>query len=285
MQQQSSMQQQQQHRPRRRSNVDQAIAIQQLLGVNTSSSRSHPLVIANALKALKSCNDQAFLTALMSKKEHAAKANGSNSMALLHRQQESPYQGQSRVHAAMQAQLRQLEEYSNEHYSRTNMTSALAVATQRGGVTQGTGSGGTGRIVESATQSSILSAAGVENAMLAQMRQLEESKYQRLIAGQMGSSNTMSQGNVAQLYNEINAMRQQQQQQQRDSGVSSSVANNNASPLSAEINAMRQQQRRQRGSGLSSSVTNNNASPVGGAGESRSQRANHSWSVRRASAA
>eukprot|EP00579_Thalassiosira_antarctica_P029238 CAMPEP_0202003612 /NCGR_PEP_ID=MMETSP0905-20130828/9147_1 /ASSEMBLY_ACC=CAM_ASM_000554 /TAXON_ID=420261 /ORGANISM="Thalassiosira antarctica, Strain CCMP982" /LENGTH=850 /DNA_ID=CAMNT_0048560781 /DNA_START=93 /DNA_END=2645 /DNA_ORIENTATION=+ len=286
MQQQSSMQpqssMQQQHRSRRRSNIDQAITIQQLLGVNTSSSRSHPLVIANALKALKSCNDQAFLTALMSKKEQAAKANGSNSMALPHRQQERPYQGQSRVHVAMQAQLRQLEEYSNEHYSRTKMTSALAAATQRGGVTQGSGSGGTGRSVESSTQSVILSAAGVENAMLAQMRQLEESKYQRLIAGQMGSSNTMSQGNVAQLYNEINAMRQQQQQ--RDSGVSSSVANSNASPLSAEINAMRQQQRRQRGSGLSSSVTNNNVSQVGGAGESRSQR-KHSRSVRRASAA
>ena len=256
--QQSSMQQQQQHRPRRRSNVDQAITIQQLLGVNTSSSRSHPLVISNALKALKSCNDQAFLTAMLSKKEkeHTAKLakhSNSNSVALPHHQQESSYQVQSRVHAAMQAQLRQLEEYSNEHYSysRTKMTSTLAAATQQGGVTPGSGSGTGG----------MLSSAGVENpvhaAMLAQMRQLEESKHQRLIAGvtkatstQMSSSNTMSQGNVAQLYNEMNVMRQQQHL--HDSGVSSSVANNNASPP--------------------------------GAGESRSQR-KRSMSVRRASAA
>ena len=95
--------------------------IDQILGVNTSSSRNHSKVISNALDALKSYNDRALLTAMMTK-EHNRKASSSSPANV-----EgggggdiSTHQVQSRVHAAMQAQLRQLEEYSAEQYERTS---------------------------------------------------------------------------------------------------------------------------------------------------------------------
>eukprot|EP00579_Thalassiosira_antarctica_P005667 CAMPEP_0201880834 /NCGR_PEP_ID=MMETSP0902-20130614/11315_1 /ASSEMBLY_ACC=CAM_ASM_000551 /TAXON_ID=420261 /ORGANISM="Thalassiosira antarctica, Strain CCMP982" /LENGTH=659 /DNA_ID=CAMNT_0048408915 /DNA_START=177 /DNA_END=2156 /DNA_ORIENTATION=+ len=208
---------QHQHRPNLRSKVDPAIAIQALLGVNTSSSRSHPLVIANALNALKTCNDQALTS-----KEHTKAINKSISMVSSQEKgMPSSYQVQSRVHAAMKAQLSQLsqlEEYSNENYSRINTTSALAA--QRGTSSQADTQGDSaGRSVESTQRLTLSSRVQdtIHVAMLGQMRQFEKSSHQRATGTIIGmkatgmNGNPMSQGNVAQLHNEINTRHQQHQ--------------------------------------------------------------------------
>lgn len=192
-----------------------ALAIQKILGVNTSSSQNHPLVINNALNALKACNDQALLTALMTK-EHI---NSSSGRKAPHTEL-STYQVQSRVHAAMEAQLQQLVEYNkDQHYNNANATSSstLASSSQQGSSTQQHQSDerrsvqkSTPNIPPPRVQDS------VHAAMLAQMKRLDKSNRQRLVgmsSGRKASSNAsknpmMSQSNVAQLYNHINNTRQ-----------------------------------------------------------------------------
>lgn len=179
--------------------------IDQMLGVNTSSSRNHSKVIANALDALKSYNDRALLTAMMTK-EHNRKASSSSPANV-----EgggggdiSTHQVQSRVHAAMQAQLRQLEEYSAEQYERTSPS--------EGG---GRGAHDMGRRHNNAPSPRPHVQDPVHVAMLAQMRRLDKSNYQRLAGLKKASgdgSPMSSQRNVAQLYNEINARQQRQHQ-------------------------------------------------------------------------
>lgn len=188
------------HQQPRHSNLDQAATIQKLLGVNTSSSQSHPLVIVNALNALTSCSDQALLTAMMNKehsKDKGSVPQGGSGSGVAEGTAVTSYQVQSRVHAAMQAQLRQLEEYNREKHN-TNMDSSN---------------------VQDATHA----------AMLAQMRQLEKMNNARVagMATRLGTamkgplmSNQMSQTGVAQLYNEINARQQPQHGDSSATGVS-----------------------------------------------------------------
>jgi len=231
-------------RPQRRSNIDQAIAIQKLLGVKIASSRSHPLIIANALKALESCNDEALLTAFMSK-EHI-KAKGGTSMPAASPRGASSYQVQRRVHAAMQVQLRQLEEYGDERCVRTNTTPTLMTATgnRRGAVARDGTRGNThevmhagsgdGRRVENGTQSSVLSSTGVHDtdhaAMIARMKQLDsELKAQQAIIARgrgngttdkkMSNGNLISQRNVAELHNGMHSRQQHQNNETRSSGA------------------------------------------------------------------
>ena len=164
----SSMQEQQwphHSRPRRIPKVDQANAVQNLLGVDTFSSRSHPLVIANALRALDSSNNPAML---LSKDSAPPRGEGSR-------------QAQGLSHAAMQAQLRRLEEQV------TGRTSALEAVEHAPGAT---------------TRSEDAHAA-----MLARMIRLDkELKAQRVVlaAGEgskekAGGCGAMSQGDVARL--------------------------------------------------------------------------------------
>lgn len=193
-----------------------ALAIQKILGVNTSSSQNHPLVINNALNALKACNDQALLTALMTKEHN----NNSSGRKAPHTEL-STYQVQSRVHAAMEAQLQQLVEYNkDQHYNNANATSSstLASSSSQQGSTQQhqrderrSVQKSTPNIPPPRVQDS------VHAAMLAQMKRLDKSNRQRLVGMSSGmkasSSNAsknpmMSQSNVAQLYNHINNTRQ-----------------------------------------------------------------------------
>lgn len=187
-----------QHQQPRHSNLDQAAVIQKLLPQN------HPLAIANAMSALESCSDEALLSALITKENShgnslTPQGSGSSSTPA-----KSPYQIQCRVHAAMQAQLRQLNEYNQEnHNTATNMDSSSNVHED-------------------------LSRA----AMLAQMRHLEKMNNARVAKmgnnGQVGTTmkapllmngGQISQNQVAQLYNEI-AARQQQHVVSSASGVS-----------------------------------------------------------------
>jgi len=220
--------------PQRRSNIDQAIAIQKLLGVNTASSRSHPLIIANALKALESCNDKVLLTAFMSK-DHTKTKSGTTMSASSPRGPSS-YQIQRRVYAPMQAQLRQMEECGDKRCVNTNTTSTLmtAKAGRRGAVGQGDTRGDThevthvgtsaGRGVESGTQSSVLSSTGVHDtvhaAMIARMKQLDsELKAQQAIIERgrgdgttdrkMSNGHLMSQRDVAELHNGMHSQQHQ----------------------------------------------------------------------------
>jgi len=199
------------------SNIDQAIAVQKLLGVDTSSSRSHPLVIENAMKALKACNaEHALLKALVSKNQDpSSQTKGSNRNILTPPQQQAnSYQAEGRVRAAMlRAQIRQLEEECREeHQNRSNLP----------GVSQGSGrSGASGRIAENTAQTS--TATHERHAkILEQMRQLDDLNQRRVMAG-MNKLNpqfnisTMSQRSVAQLCNQITAARQQQRQHEPES--------------------------------------------------------------------
>lgn len=194
------------------------VPIDNMLGVNTFSSRNHPHIIANALDALKSCNEEAYLTALMNK-EHDSKAkslqpqgNSSASPPL------NTYQVQSRVHAAMEAQLRQLEQYNRE---RQNSMAAENIS-----------------LSSSSPQDNTTTAPQHSHALMVEkMKQLNKvnSQQQEGMGGNTsglgaGLKGTMplgtakvhglkcvipqsTYGTVARLYNEINAMNQQQQQQ------------------------------------------------------------------------
>ena len=90
------------------SNVNSALGVQRLLGLDTTSSRQHPLVIQAALNALQTCHDRAYLTMLMTKEHNKADAVAPGGSAGALSSAEIP----SRIHAAMQAQIRQLEEYN-----------------------------------------------------------------------------------------------------------------------------------------------------------------------------
>jgi hypothetical protein len=202
-----------------------------MLGVNTSSSRNHPHVIANALDALKSCNEEAYLTALMNK-EHDSKAKSMQSQS---NSSTTPplntYQVQSRVHAAMEAQLRQLEEYNRE---RQNSMAAENIT-----------------MSSSSPQDNTTTAPQHSHALMVEkMKQLNKvnSQQQEGMGGNTsgfgmglgaGLKGTMplgttkvhdlkgvipqsTYGTVARLYNEINAMNQQQQQGGGASGNQSS---------------------------------------------------------------
>jgi len=242
MMQSSSIQHNQ--RPQRWSNIDQAIAVQKLLGINTASSRIHPLIIANALKALESCNDKVLHTAFMSK-EHTKTKSGTTMSAPSPRGASS-YQVQRRVHASMQAQLRQLEEYGNKRCVRTNTTPPLMTATadRRGAVGRGDTRGDTHEVthagsgarrgVKSGTQSSVLSSTGVNDtvhaAMIARMKQLDSvlKAQQAIIARGRGDGKTdqktssrhlMSQRNVAELHNGMQSKQQHQSNETQSGGA------------------------------------------------------------------
>lgn len=107
----------QQFRPQLRSNIgDVPSSFTNYLGLNTSSSRQHPLVIQAALDALKGCNDRAYLTMLMTKEHEQAKSDAlTGNMGFM-----PQAQIQQRVHAAMQAQMRQLELYNRQRSSGRN---------------------------------------------------------------------------------------------------------------------------------------------------------------------
>jgi len=188
-----------QHQQPRHSNLDEAAVIQKQLPQN------HPLAIANAMSALESCSDQALLSALIAKENShgtslTPQGSGSSSTPA-----KSPYQIQCRVHAAMQAQLRQLNEYNQEnHNTVTNMDS-------------------------SSNAHEDLSRA----TMLAQIRHLEKMNNARVAKmgnkGRVGTTmkapllmngGQISQNQVAQLYNEIAARQQQQHVASSASGVS-----------------------------------------------------------------
>lgn len=91
-------------------NSNQPMPVEKILGLNTSSSQQHPRVIQAAMNALQSYNDRAYLTMLMTKEhEHQkAVAAAGNTGAI------SQAEIQSRVHAAMQAQMQQLEQYNRQ---------------------------------------------------------------------------------------------------------------------------------------------------------------------------
>ncbi|KAL7465373.1 hypothetical protein ACHAXS_005695 [Conticribra weissflogii] len=106
-----------QFQPQLRSNTgNQPSRYANYLGLNTSSSRQHPLVIQAALDALKGCNDRAYLTMLMTKEHEQAKSEAiTGNMGFI-----PQAQIQQRVHAAMQAQMRQLELYNRQQSSGRN---------------------------------------------------------------------------------------------------------------------------------------------------------------------
>jgi hypothetical protein len=82
---------------------NQLQAIEEMFRMNqSSSSRQHSMVIQAAMNALQSCNDRAYLTMLMTNE-----AKFGTSPAAL-----SSSEVRDNVHYAMQAQMRQLEEYN-----------------------------------------------------------------------------------------------------------------------------------------------------------------------------
>jgi len=107
----------QQFQPQLRSNTGSVPSrFTNYFGLNTSSSRQHPLVIQAALDALKGCNDRAYLTMLMTKEHEQAKSEAvAGNMGVM-----SQAQIQQRVHAAMQAQVRQLELYNRQQNNCRN---------------------------------------------------------------------------------------------------------------------------------------------------------------------
>lgn len=195
------------------SNLGQADRVGRQHGVDTSSSRNHPLVVSDALNVLKTCSDEALLTALMNKK-HNAKTKS----ALPH----SSKQAESRLHAAMQ--LRQQGRESGRHHGN-------AVSTADDGI------GGSG------DRDSINIA---HTLMLEKMRELQESNRKRI--AKMGGNAEVLGGTglkethhakvhasdpipqrtmIAQLYNEINARNRQQQKQHGGKSDDPSNHNNN----------------------------------------------------------
>lgn len=221
--------------PPQQSNPNQQ---QNLLGVNTASSRNHHHIIANALDALKSCNEEAYLTAVMNK-EHDAKAKSlrpqSNSSSNTATTPLNTYQVQSRVHAAMEAQLRQLEGYNRE---RQNSMAAENISMNNRSSPQ--------------DSTSAVPHQHSHALMTEKMKQMNKINSQQQHAGMGGNAGGRSTvdglkgtmqpvakannlkdaipqstyGTVARLYNEINAMNQQQQggvagKQNSQSGMSS----------------------------------------------------------------
>lgn len=78
-------------------------------GLDTSSSRHHHNVISNALSALEASNDRAYLAMLMRQEHEKAQAG----------EYVSQSEGQSRI-AALQAQMRQLEEHNQVKTANTD---------------------------------------------------------------------------------------------------------------------------------------------------------------------
>ncbi|KAL9184807.1 hypothetical protein ACHAXT_002584 [Thalassiosira profunda] len=187
--------------------LDEAIqadrmSVDPILGVNTASSRNHALIIANALDALKACNDQALLAALVIQ-EHGKAAPKTSSAAEEANDLEGPstYQVQGRVHAAMQAQLRQLEEYTAENYNRIHGTQAETP-------------------METAAVAEVLPPAAPANTALAEaeaQRHAHGAVHDNILRAAMlqrtkklkGYAPALSQGGVARLYHQINGGGQQ----------------------------------------------------------------------------
>lgn len=239
-----------------RPNVDQSIAIQKFLGVDTSSSRNHPLVIGNALKALKSSNDQALLRTLSSMERANSEIGGGTTATTTAVPQpvgETSYRERSIIHAAMQAQLRRLDEGrdGDRHHGHrgngTTKTSASCSALKAAAIRRGIESAHAAVMSSSSTgmRGDIGSSqdAPLHGAMLARMRQLDsELRAQRAIIargsargagkkketdlqGKTRTGSPMSQRKIAQLYNEINSRQRREMTGDAAGGGASGVAN------------------------------------------------------------
>jgi hypothetical protein len=180
----------------------QALAVQKLLGVNTSSSQNHSLIITNALNALKSCNDQALLKAMMPS-ESTTEDNATESC----------------IRAAVSERLQQLR---NEN-ANTNQ-SGLASSPIPPRHLERSPRGMPPSIhnnMNTHTQGMSQPQDTNYSLMLAQMRKLDRANQQR-IAGieSTGMINKVSKlqgqlppSEVARLYNEISAMQRLRRQQ------------------------------------------------------------------------
>jgi len=96
------------------------------LALDTTSSRQHRHVIQNALDALQASNDRGYLTMLMQREHEKAEGRVATGDQYV-----SQIGVQSRVHAAMQTQMRQLEEYNrmkavHSEYSPSDLAQRLS---------------------------------------------------------------------------------------------------------------------------------------------------------------
>lgn len=173
------------------------------LGAANSSSRHHPEVIAHAMNAMKSRDNQALLASLMTTNEHIKAADDKDMMVP---------QGHN---AALQTQPpmhRQFQEYKNNQDDRNMSLPSSAINYHRGGD----------------------NSQGKDYAtLLNQMKQIERLSQQTrpsdmsMMSGAAGNGsreikissliNQMTQSEVANLYREISARQQQRRQHQQQS--------------------------------------------------------------------
>eukprot|EP00578_Thalassiosira_sp_NH16_P003420 CAMPEP_0181139652 /NCGR_PEP_ID=MMETSP1071-20121207/34895_1 /TAXON_ID=35127 /ORGANISM="Thalassiosira sp., Strain NH16" /LENGTH=780 /DNA_ID=CAMNT_0023226571 /DNA_START=133 /DNA_END=2475 /DNA_ORIENTATION=+ len=185
-------------------NLGQADRFERQLGVDTSSSRNHPLIMSDALNALKTCSDKTLIAALMNK-DHNGKAKIMLS--------QSGQRVDCGMHAAINTQLQQLKEYRQESSRQRGVNVSTTDVDNR---INNNGAQDTTNIAHT--------------LMLEEMRELQESNHKRI--AKMGgnaevfgfrrlkevqhakahASDPMPHGTIiAQLYNEINARNRQQQ--------------------------------------------------------------------------
>ena len=174
----------------------------------SASAASHghsPQVIANTLTSLNSRNGQSFLTALMNK-EHTKSSltttqgqTATTAEDSCNYRSPNPCQVQSRVHAAMQAQLQQLQEYNQEHRRTLNVSSPPPISPTPSAVVVPKKADARGKDY---------------GRLLSAMKELEKSN---------DTQSQMTQNEVAQLYNEINARQQTRQQQHQQQHQQQSI--------------------------------------------------------------
>jgi len=177
----------------------------------SASAASHghsPQVIANTLTSLNSRNGQSFLTALMNK-EHTKSSltttqgqTATTAEDSCNYRSPNPYQVQSRVHAAMQAQLQQLQEYNQEHRRTLNVSSPPPISPTPSAVVVPKKADARGKDY---------------GRLLSAMKELEKSNDTQIKVSSLISQ--MTQNEVAQLYNEINARQQARQQQHQQQSI------------------------------------------------------------------
>lgn len=178
--------------------IAQGGAIQELLGRNKSASLSHPQVMAQAYRALESCNDQPFLSAMSDATAgYQPPTRASNLMSCGN---DRRYEDADMMTASDLMEQQQMQRYWS---IRSNNGANMAA--------------------NAGSSSSSPEASPVTHAMMTQLLNQRHASCM----GSGGVKNlSASRGNVqAQLYNDINALRRRQQQLSARTGASNMVMN------------------------------------------------------------
>lgn len=185
-----------------------ALAVERLLGLDSSASQNHEIIIAKALEALRGCNDQSLLTALERSNASARTAGGEGSAPS---QRQLPGRADVDLEAQQREQLRDMEtrlRHMGGYSSPQGPGRDPAPQVPQGDVRRGH------RVEGVPTNDDPAVRANIREA-LARMRRLDDANRERLLSSAREAKQAdedcaqfLSQGDVARLYREIGRPRQ-----------------------------------------------------------------------------